>query len=250
MGKKIPEYNDEQVAAALLSGGRPYAKELTHALELPLSMLDVPVLTLRQVAELTTSAIHQKGSDAWKRCFEKHKKWLDSDIMNGTINPLDPDTYMPFGPGDMLALSDEEFHSALITIDDFGKFARSLGIYVTIEAPAQQMDSDDVQGSNSQDLESQPGKDAGEFNVALENLLKQIEGRAENKGIPFDRNAMPGRKVDFHELANKYDSDLKSDHGPYTPRTFSDYIKGYCKFKKGAREDDFYRKLFPELKWD
>lgn len=250
MGKKTPKYSDGQVADAFLAGGRPYATELTHALELPLSMLDVPVLPVRQVAELTTSAIQQKDSDAWKRCFEKHKKWLDSDIRNGTIKLLDPDTNMPFWPGDILALSDDEFHSALVTIDDFGKFARSLGIYVTIESPAQQMGPDDVQGGNSQGVESQPSKDTGGFNVALENLLKEIEDRAEKKGLSFDRYAMPGRKADFQKLANKYDSDLKSDRGPYTIRTFSDYIQGYCKFKKGAREDDFYRNLFHDLKWD
>lgn len=79
------------------------------------------------------------------------------------------------------------------------------------------------------------------FCDALEVLLCEIESLSRNKGIDFQRGSMPGRKIDFQELANKFDAELR-----HTERTFSDYIKGICSFQKGARESDFYRKLFPD----
>lgn len=80
------------------------------------------------------------------------------------------------------------------------------------------------------------------FRSALEPLLLEIERRAKAQGLPFDRKAMPGRKVDLQALANKFDAGL--DH---TERTFDEYLEGSCWFKRGARETDFYWKLFPEF---
>jgi hypothetical protein len=52
---------------------------------------------------------------------------------------------------------------------------------------------------------------------------------------------MPGRKVDFQAVADKFDSALE-----FAPRTFDDYLDGLCSFKRGARESNFYAELFPE----
>ena len=79
------------------------------------------------------------------------------------------------------------------------------------------------------------------FRGALETLLAEIEKRAAALRLSFDRNAMPGRKVDFQAVADKFDAKLE-----YSPRTFDDYLDGLCAFKRGARETDYYRKLFPE----
>ena len=79
------------------------------------------------------------------------------------------------------------------------------------------------------------------FRISLEGLLKEIITRAAKQGVQFDVRAMPGRKLDFQELANLWDSELR-----HTARTFDDYLQGICAFKRGARETDFYRTLFPE----
>ncbi len=79
------------------------------------------------------------------------------------------------------------------------------------------------------------------FRIALERLLAEIERRAVAQRVLFDRKAMPGLKVDFQAVADKFDSALDRK-----PRTFDDYLDGLCAFKRGARQTDFYRTLFPE----
>ncbi len=80
------------------------------------------------------------------------------------------------------------------------------------------------------------------FRSALERLLVEVQQRADRQGLPFDRRAMPGRKVDFQALADKFDGDLERK-----PRTFDDYLDGLCAFTRGAKASDFYKKLFPEF---
>ena len=81
-----------------------------------------------------------------------------------------------------------------------------------------------------------------QFRSALEKLLAEIERRAVAGSLSFDRTAMPGRKVDLHAVAEKFDAVLG-----LAPRTFDDYLDGLCAFRRGSRETDFYRKLFPEF---
>lgn len=73
-------------------------------------------------------------------------------------------------------------------------------------------------------------------------LIDEIGRRAAAKGLSFDRDVMPGRKVDFQWLAEKQGI----VRAFISEATFSDYLSGICKFKSGARETDFYRDLFPE----
>lgn len=80
------------------------------------------------------------------------------------------------------------------------------------------------------------------FRTALRDLLAEIDKRANNQGLNFSPAAMPGRKVDFQALANAYDAEL----GGLAAATFDDYLIGICTFCRGARETDFYRRLFPE----
>ena len=79
------------------------------------------------------------------------------------------------------------------------------------------------------------------FCGALERLLAEIERRAKKQRVLFDRQAMQGRKIDLQAVADKLDPALECK-----PRTFDDYLDGLCAFKRGARETDFYQKLFPE----
>ncbi len=75
------------------------------------------------------------------------------------------------------------------------------------------------------------------FVAALVRLLVEIA----KKDSKINIDEMPGTKADFRELAIKVSQNL--DH---TLSTFDTYIEGFCKFKSGARPNDYYRKLFPE----
>ncbi len=90
--------------------------------------------------------------------------------------------------------------------------------------------------------EAKKSKAPVSFRVTLGRLLDEIETRAAKQQLPFDRNALPGRKVDLQALADKFDPVLE-----HTPRTFDDYLDGLCAFKRGARQTDFYTRLFPEF---
>jgi len=80
------------------------------------------------------------------------------------------------------------------------------------------------------------------FRAALQDLLDEVSKRAKASKVAFDATSMLGRKQDFQELANRYSAELR-----HTPRTFDDYLEGFCTFRRGARETDFYRELFPDL---
>ena len=239
------DYSDDKVAAALLNGGRPYADKLTYGLGLP---PDTKVVPLWQVAELTAFAVHpDKTAPAWERCKNKHTQWFRSDIKLGGVRVLDPDTGLPYWPSDLLSLSNDDLDSALVLVDDFASFAKSIGIDVWFQSSAARSPTGTQQGhKDSPNTDCQPSaqpksKAPATFVDSLNKLIAEIDLRAQKSGRQFDKSAMPGRKVDFQELANNWDSDLK-----YAERTFSDYLKGVCQFTRGARESDFYRQLFPE----
>lgn len=80
------------------------------------------------------------------------------------------------------------------------------------------------------------------FQDGLRDLLIEIEKRAKSKGVPFNTQAMPGRKADFQDVAGRYDKEL----GELALSTFSGYLKGVCMFTRGSRKSGFYRDLFPE----
>ena len=80
------------------------------------------------------------------------------------------------------------------------------------------------------------------FRNALERLLTEIATRAASAGMPFDHKSLPGRKIDLHAVAVKFDQSLD-----LAPRTFDDYLDGLYAFKRGARKSDFYAILFPEF---
>ena len=81
------------------------------------------------------------------------------------------------------------------------------------------------------------------FVAALIRLIAEISKRAAEQDMPFDVTEMPGTKVDFQELAIKFDGSRFNK----APSTFDDYLAGLIQFKQGARETTFYQKLFPEL---
>lgn len=80
------------------------------------------------------------------------------------------------------------------------------------------------------------------FVDALIRLIAEISKRAAQKGIPFDKDNMPGTKKDFMALAIKFDDEFEK-----TPRAFDDYLAGLLRFKQGVQETPFYQELFPEF---
>lgn len=80
------------------------------------------------------------------------------------------------------------------------------------------------------------------FIASFIQMLVEIAKRAEKAGQEFNVDSLPGQKIDLHELGRQLDRELECKES-----TFSTYIKGLCKFKQGAKRDDFYKDLFPEL---
>lgn len=97
-------------------------------------------------------------------------------------------------------------------------------------------------GNGDGDASLKKGKAPPAFRAALLDLLAEIGRRAEAQGLHFSPAAMPGRKVDFKALADAYDAELRG----LALATFDDYLIGIGAFRRGARETDFYRRLFPE----
>ena len=98
-----------------------------------------------------------------------------------------------------------------------------------------------LSGNGKNDTSLKKSKAPAAFRAALRDLLVEVSRRAKNQGLDFSSASMPGRKVDFQAIADKFDSVLE-----HTPRTFDDYLEGVCTFRRGARKTDFYVKLFPE----
>lgn len=99
-----------------------------------------------------------------------------------------------------------------------------------------------LSGNGKDDPSLKKSKAPVAFRTALRDLLVEVDKRAKNQGLDFSPAAMPGRKVDFQALANAYDAELRG----LAAATFDDYLIGICTFCRGARETDFYRRLFPE----
>jgi len=56
----------------------------------------------------------------------------------------------------------------------------------------------------------------------------------------FSPDSMPGQKVDFFELCCELD--MKKEFKTVSLATFDDYLRNLCKFRKGARQTDYYSK--------
>ena len=97
-------------------------------------------------------------------------------------------------------------------------------------------------GSGDADSDLKKSKAPPAFRTALLDLLAEIGRRAETQGSHFSPAAMPGRKADFKALADAWDAELRG----LALATFDDYLVGICTFRRGARETDFYRGLFPD----
>lgn len=80
------------------------------------------------------------------------------------------------------------------------------------------------------------------FIASFIQMLVEIAKRAEKAGQEFNVDSLPGQKIDLHELGRQLDREMACKES-----TFSTYIKGLCKFKQGAKRDDFYKNLFPDL---
>ncbi len=83
------------------------------------------------------------------------------------------------------------------------------------------------------------------FIRALIGVLTEIAWRAGKANIEFKANEMPGIKNDLHALFVA----LNLPGSVLSESTFSDYLKRFCQFGKGARSTDFYKKLFQDVEW-
>lgn len=81
----------------------------------------------------------------------------------------------------------------------------------------------------------------------IESLLDEIEAREIEQPVPFDRQSMPGRKQDFHELCKNRN---RTDFATVTLATFEDYLTGLCRFNGGARKTDFYNRFLNDAAKD
>ena len=82
--------------------------------------------------------------------------------------------------------------------------------------------------------------------TALENLINQVEHRAKNSSVPFDRLRLPGKKRDLLILARNFSPLLET----ISEASFEEYMRSLnCRFPnaKSSRQDFFYRQKFPEF---
>ena len=79
-----------------------------------------------------------------------------------------------------------------------------------------------------------------EFKEKMMSLLADIEERAAEQEIDFDRQKMPGTREDLFELA------VNHAGISCTPKTFNQYLKnsGLCSFCSGAMRSNFYNTLY------
>lgn len=217
----------------------------------------------RLLAELKKQPIDEEAllyaesqTDQWElaiRRAAKDKCWVCADL--GSFSPVDPisDSYavkaievikwLVFDlkyplfvsePLEAMLIASIKHHCDASANQEFHEYSQ-----VLIDAPGYE------ENEVSDSAENQPKKSKKtppEFATAFGDLIADVEKRAIEQNCEFSITALPGRKIDLQEIANLLDPRLR-----HTKSTFSDYLKGICKFKKGARETDFYRDLFPEL---
>lgn len=78
----------------------------------------------------------------------------------------------------------------------------------------------------------------------VELLLQEIEKRAEEEGVPFDRQAMPGTKADLLVLAHAWDPALRSIR---TTESLSEHLTGRCKWPLDASSKPSALPLYARL---
>lgn len=151
----------------------------------------------------------------------------------------------PVSPGD-----DTPFEVPVVAVIDWlhssgrpAPFAKHLEdvLHVTQERFGDGPVSKDTESGSSNDGPvKRKAPDA--FVAALISLIGEISKRADRADVAFSPFAMPGRKKDFLAVAAKYDPLLDR---PFS--TFDSYLSGIVQFCRGARETDFYKRLFPEF---
>lgn len=70
-------------------------------------------------------------------------------------------------------------------------------------------------------------------NRVLLALLDEVDKRAAEQGAGFDRHSLPGTKEEFHVLAKAYNRPVFTR----AHSTFSDYLKGHCRFQSGVKPE-------------
>lgn len=97
------------------------------------------------------------------------------------------------------------------------------------------------QGETDKSESGAAAKQAG-----LESLLAEIDKRAAEQGAGFDRSSLPGTKEEFARLLKAYCPVFRY----VVTVTVADYLKGKCKFQRGAQSEQGKGKavwaLFPE----
>lgn len=78
-----------------------------------------------------------------------------------------------------------------------------------------------------------PESGAAAKRAALAQLLNELDKRAAEKGVGFDRHSLPGTKEEFIQLLEIHCPIFRH----IATSTVADYLKGECQFQRGAKPD-------------
>ena len=174
---------------------------LAFELHLP---ADKKFLLVGEIPALTAKAIHPESEEAQELCQINHKEVLDKAIKAGMVTPLNPLSYeqhtFPFG---------DALRRAVISFDDFKRFAETLQIEVVIwDEPLPTRDTDDVAGTKT--------------HLTIREAASAL---AEKYG--FNENTTNTMRTQLFEAAEKGDIAVRHPHHllPYTPNPRRDFYE-------------------------
>lgn len=174
---------------------------LAFELHLP---ADKKFLLVGESPALTAKAIHPESEEAQELCQINHKEALDKAIKAGMVTPLNPLSYeqhtFPFG---------DALRRAVISLDDFKRFAETLQIEVVIwDEPLPTRDTDDVAGTKT--------------HLTIREAASAL---AEKYG--FNENTTNTMRTQLFEATERGDITVRHPHTllPYTPNPRRDFYE-------------------------
>lgn len=117
-------------------------------------------------------------------------------------------------------------------VEVYGWLQRNYGekVYVS-SALVEFFATNPVVPRNEQSVQSEQGAAAKQ--AALAQLLDELDKRANEKGVEFDRHSLPGTKEEFSRLLKSHCPVFKH----VVTTTVADYLKGKCRFQRGAKTE-------------
>ncbi len=109
---------------------------------------------------------------------------------------------------------------------------------------AQKQNTDTPPAANEMQA-TQATESAKSVPEAKKDTIRAILAAIKELDPGFSPETMPGQKADFFALCRAHDPEKAFQ--TVTQSTFNDYLKGVCKFGRGARPTDYYRKIAPRI---